>query len=192
MKTKEAFNLASEKVTGKIARKARKRGKPSNIRGISHHQVCIITSTDRNGHEIFRAIGFGKPTTINILLQFAKRISNKSVIYSDGSFCYNQLAEASESKLVNLKTHTSYNKVEHLNTASYIHSLIKRMFVYIKSVATKYINRYLFLLVFLRRFFDTNDNERIPAMIGISKWFEFIVTYEYTRCYQLFCRVYNT
>jgi hypothetical protein len=129
------------------------------MNGISHQQVCMVIPTDRNGHEIFRAIGFRKPTTINILLQFAKRISNKSVIYSDGSFYYNQLAEVCESKLVNLKTHTSYNKVEHLNTASYIHSLIKRMFAYIKSIATKYVNRYLSLMIFLRRFADSNDNE---------------------------------
>lgn len=185
----ETFDLASEKGNRKIERKARKRGEPSNLRGISHEQVCIVTTTDRNGHEIFKAVGFGKPTTKDILLHFAKRISNKSVIYSDGSFCYNQLAEASESKLVNLKTHTSYNKVEHLNTVSYIHSLIKRMFAYYKSVATKYINRYLSLIVFLRRFADTDDNEKIPAMIGLSKWFKFRVTYEDTRCYQLFCSV---
>lgn len=185
----ETFDLVSEKGNRKIKRKARKRGEPSNLRGISLKQVYIVTTTDRNGHEIFKAIGFGKPTTKDILLHFAKRISNKSVIYSDGSCCYNQLAKASESKLVNLKTDTSYNKVEHLNTVGYIHSLIKQMFTYYKSVATKYINRYLSLIVFLRRFADTDDNEKIPAMIGISKWFKFRVTYEDTRCYQLFYNV---
>jgi hypothetical protein len=46
-------------------------------------------------------------------------------------------------------------------------------------------------MLFLRRFVDTDDNEKISAMIGISKWFKFRVTYEYTRSYQLFCRVYK-
>ena len=63
------------------------------------------------------------------------------------------------------------------------------MFAYYKSVATKYINRYLSLIDFLRRYADTDDNEKLPVMIGMSKWFKFRVTYENTRCYQLFCSV---
>lgn len=88
--------------------------------------------------------------------------------------------------MVNLKTHTSRNKVEHLNMVSYIHSLKKKMLAYYKSVDIKYINRYLSLMVFLKGFADTDDNEKILIMIGISKWFDFRVNYNDTKKYCLF------
>lgn len=80
MEIDKTFDLESEKGSRKIERKARKRGEPSNLRGIYHKQVCIVTTTDWNGYEIFKAIGFRKPTNKDISLHFAKRISNKSVI----------------------------------------------------------------------------------------------------------------
>ena len=51
------LNLKAKKGAGRnIQRKARKRGGPSSYRGLSHEQVCIVTTTDRNGHEIFKAV----------------------------------------------------------------------------------------------------------------------------------------
>lgn len=58
----EEYVLESQKGPRKIKRKAHKRGGHSKYRGISHEQVCIVTTTDRNGHEIFKMVGFGKPT----------------------------------------------------------------------------------------------------------------------------------
>lgn len=68
----ETFELESQKGCRKIQRKARKRGGPSSYRGLSHEQVCIVTTTDRNGHEIFKAVGYGKPTKNSILENFLK------------------------------------------------------------------------------------------------------------------------
>lgn len=66
----ETFELESQKGNRNIKRKARKRGGLLKYRGLSHEQVCIVITTDRNGHEIFKAVGFGKPTTISILENF--------------------------------------------------------------------------------------------------------------------------
>lgn len=185
----ETYDLISEKGNRTLKRKARKRGGPSNYRGISHEQVCIVTTTDRNGHEIFKAVGFGKPTTSTILQHFSKRIFAESIIYCDGIFCYDKLAENTNCKLVQLITHKSYNMVEHLNTINFIHSMIKERFAFYRSVSIKYINRYLSLFVFLRRFADTDDNEKMPAIIQMSKWFHFRITYSGIRNDKLFLPV---
>lgn len=172
----ETFELESQKGTKNIKRKARKRGGPSKYRGISHEQVCIVTTTDRNGHEIFKVVGYGKPTTDSIQENFSGRLVENSIIYADGTFCYDQLAEKSHCTLVQLKTHTSYNNVEHINTVNYIHSLIKTQLASFRGVATKYMNRYMSLFVYLRRFQEMDDNEMMPIILREFKNLHFTIS----------------
>ena len=49
----ETYVLESQKGARSIKREARKRGEASHYRSISHEQVCIVTSSDRNGHEVY-------------------------------------------------------------------------------------------------------------------------------------------
>jgi len=172
----ETYELESTKGIPPKNRKARKRGEPSHFRGISHEQVCIVTTTDRNEHEIFKAVGFGKPTTKSITETFDCRIRKKSVIYCDGTFAYDQLSKDCESKLVQLYDYTSYNIVEHLNTVNSIHSMIKDTFRFYRGVATKYINRYMALFVFRRRFMDMDNNEMTDLLIRSIKKFHCHIT----------------
>ena len=172
----ETFELESHKGSRNRNKKARKRGGPSKYRGISHEQICIVTTTDRNGHEIFKMIGFGKPTTNSILENFSGSLAKKSIIYTDGAFCYDQLAQKTECRLVQLKDHNSYNQVEHINTVNYIHSFIKRQLAQYRGVATKYINRYLSLFVFARRFQDMDENEKMPIISKKLKALNFTIT----------------
>lgn len=46
-------------------------------------QICIFTTTNQNAYTVFKSIGFVKPNIKDFLLHFARRNSNKSVIYSD-------------------------------------------------------------------------------------------------------------
>lgn len=161
----ETYELESTKGKTPPNRKARRRGEPSKYRGISHEQVCIVTTTDRNGHEIFKAVGFGKPTTKSITDTFEKHISKKSIIYSDGIFVYDQLSRNTESKLIQLVGHETYNSVEHLNTVNNIHKMIQDTFEYYRGIATKYMNRYMSLFVMKRRFQDMDSNEMVDLLI---------------------------
>lgn len=182
----ETYELESQKGEKNIKRKARKRGEPSHFRGISHEQICIVTTTDRIGHEIFRAVGFGKPTKDSILETFSKCLEKKSILYTDGTFAYDALATITECQLVQLKTQTSYNQVEHINTVNYIHSLIQKMLGYYRGVSTKYINRYLSLFVFFRRFQDMDDNEKLPLIIQDLKTLHFTISRDRLKTTQLF------
>lgn len=182
----ETYELESSKGTTPKNRKARKRGEPSKYRGISHEQVCIVTSTDRQGHEIFKAIGFGKPTSQSIADNYRDYILNQSIIYTDGAFCYDQLSIDTECKLVNLKTHNSYNKVEHLNTVNNIHSLIQRVFAYYRGIATKYMNRYMSLFTIIRRYLSMDNNEKVELLIKSIKSFHCNITIQSLKNRHLF------
>lgn len=173
----ETYVLESQKGIRNINRKARHRGEPSKYRGLSHEQLCIVTTTDRNGHEINSYVGNGKPTTNSINQSVKDKITNKSVLYTDGAFCYDQLASISGSSLVQLYDHNMYNKVEHLNTVNYIHSLIKNTLRKYRGVSSKYIQRYLSLFIFLRRYEDMDDNEKMPLLIRDMKFYHFNITY---------------
>lgn len=170
--------MESKKGSKDIKRKARKRGEPSNYRGISHEQVCIVTTTDRNGHEIFKAVGYGKPTTDSILENFSKKLAPKSVIYTDRAFCYDQLIEKSGCTRVILPTHEIYNAVEHINTVDCIQSIIKNQLAEFRGVATKYMNRYMSLFVFICRFQEMDDNKFLPIILRKLKTLHFSITRE--------------
>ena len=92
----KTFILVSDKGSRNINKKARKRGEPSEYRGLSHEQICIVTTTDRNGHEIFKMTGYGKPTSDSMLQSFSKNLVKKSILYTDGAFCNDKLAQNTE------------------------------------------------------------------------------------------------
>lgn len=182
----ETYELESSKGITPINRKARKRGEPSRYRGISHEQVCIVTSTDRQGHEIFKAVGYGKPASKIITKNYQNFIAEKSVIYTDGAFSYDQLSESTRCKLVNLKSYKYYNKVEHLNNVNNIHSMIKRTFAYYRGISTKYINRYMSLFTVMRRYLEMDNNEKVELLIKSIKTFHCNITINSLKISHLF------
>jgi len=182
----ETYELESTKGISPQDRESRKRGKASSLRGISHEQVCIVTATERNGHEIFKAAGFGKPPSESITSGFGSRIKCKSVIYSDGVFSYDRLSSNTGCKLVQLYDYGMYNIVEHLNTVNSIHKTIKDAFSFYRGIATKYMNRYMSLFVFIRRFMQMDGNEKIELLIRRMKTFHCTITRKSLRNTHLF------
>ncbi len=149
--------MNSEKGSRHCSRKPRHRGERAKHRGLSKEYICVVTSTDRNTHEVYKAIGTRAPSGKLVENNLKGRLSPKSVIYCDGTDCYNNLAEITDSKKVNLESHKSYNKVEHINTVNCIHSTIKSCISFYRNVASKYINRYLSLFIFQRRVLEDDD-----------------------------------
>lgn len=182
----EKYILESNKGSSPENRKSRKRGGKSNYRGISHEQVCIVTTTDRTGHEIFKAVGYAKPTSDIIADTFSKRIEEKSVIFTDGLTSYDKLAAERQCQIKHLIGYESYNKVEHLNTVNSIHSMIEKIIEFYKGIATKYINRYTALFVFMRRMLDTDRNEKADLLVQIIKNTNFTLRRKDIRTYNLF------
>ena len=73
----ETYVLESSKGSSLKHRKAHHRGEPSRFRGISHEQICIVITTDRNEHEIFLAVGQSRPKLLYWIF-FRKAISDSS------------------------------------------------------------------------------------------------------------------
>lgn len=158
---------------------------PSRFRGISHEQICIVTTTDRNAHEIFLAVGQSRPTKDIIQDTFKNNITQRSIIYTDGTDCYNSLAECKNCKVVHLKGHQSYNQVEHLNVVNHIHSVIKNKLAQYRGVSTKYINRYTALFVCMRRFMEMDLNKLYEKLAWMIRY-PFAITTKALQNHNLF------
>jgi len=181
----ETYVLESSKGSSLKRRKARHRGEPSKFRGISHEQICIVTTTNRNEHEIFLAVGQSRPTKDIIQDTFKNNITQRSIIYTDGTDCYNLLAECKNCKVVHLKGHQSYNQVEHLNVVNHIYSIIKNKLAQYRGVAAKYINRYTALFVCMRRFMEMDINELYEKLAWMIRY-PFAITTKALRNHNLF------
>ena len=121
--------------------KPRHRGESASKRGISSQQVCLLTAVQRDGGSFLRAYNMGRPTSDDIM-NLADHIEKETYIWTDNHSSYNKLVKELNSKRVILSTHEDYDSVNHLNNVNSFHSRIKKWYVHMRGVATKYINRY--------------------------------------------------
>lgn len=162
----ETYILESLKGTVTADRKPRKRQTPATKRGLSNEQVCVIVASNRNGTEYARVIDKGKPTSDKITANLKHHIEDKSVMITDKLASYNDIITLKACTHYTLSTHKKYDNLLHLNTVNGIHSKLKEVIRNYRGVATKYLNRYCALLVFLRNFKQMDDNEMMPIILG--------------------------
>ena len=76
----ETYVLESSSGSSLKHRKAHHRGEPSKFRGISHEQICIVTTTDKNAHEIFWQLA--NPDQPKILYRIPSKITLHNALSS--------------------------------------------------------------------------------------------------------------
>lgn len=135
-----------------------------------------MSVSDRTGHEVFRCKNKGKPKSKTILEILENHIDKKSMLITDGAFCYDQLAKKYECELVQCKTTSSYTKVKHLNTINCCHHQIRTMLNQFKGVASKYMNRYLALFTFIREFIGMDNAEKVQLFQEKLQTYQFNIT----------------
>ncbi|HZJ86820.1 MAG TPA: IS1595 family transposase [Erysipelothrix sp.] len=161
----ETYILESSKGTKVHDRKPRKRQTPSTKRGLSNEQICVLVATNRLGKEVCRVIDRGKPKSENITTNLEHNIKDQSVVITDKLRSYNELITIKACVHYTLSSHKEYNNLLHLNTVNSIHSKLSKMIQQFRGVATKYLNRYCALLLFIRKFMQMDDGEMMEIMI---------------------------
>jgi len=143
----ETFFLHSEKGSGKLTRKSRKRGKQVKTRGISKEQVSVIVSADRKGEVSLNLACFGRITKKDITKAIGNKIDKQTVLCTDGHPSYKGFAI--DNKLehhifkVNLKQFVKHGNL-HIQNINSLHSRLKKWInddFY--GVSTKYLQNYL-------------------------------------------------
>ena len=143
----DTFFRFSEKGSRDLDRKARKRGKAVTKRGISDQQVAVIVTADRGNQTDLTVAGRGRIKKINISQAIGDRISQQTILCSDGHVSYKGFAidnklehHALRSDLKQRVSHGIYH-IQHVNAIdSRLKRWIQGRFV---GVSTKYLQKYL-------------------------------------------------
>ena len=104
----ETYVLESSKGSSLKRRKARHRGESSKFRGIPMNKyVSSPQKIEMHTRYFWQLV---TPDQLKIIQDtFKDNITQRSIIYTDGTDCYNSLTECKKCKVVHLKGHQSYN-----------------------------------------------------------------------------------
>lgn len=150
-------------------RKARRHGESAEKRGLSEEKLCIFMGSNRLGAEIAHCVNRAKPTSQEVLEVFGSVIKEKSLFINDGLFSNYDLIKQKQLTSMVVSDHHEYTKVIHLNTVNNMHSGFKQLYRHYRGVSTKYLNRYLALYIFMRRFIGMDDQEKLMVFLHRTK-----------------------
>lgn len=142
----------------------KKRGTPSQKRGISTDKVCLITGIERDGDCFMRALNMGRPS-IEDIKGYGQHIVQKTYLWTDGLQSYSVLSTEKQCTIKQMKDRKQYDAVNHLNHVNSLHSRIKAQYKRYRSVASKYINRYAALFRIQELYRKINGQEMITSLL---------------------------
>lgn len=150
-------------------RKARNHGERAQKRGLSDEKLCIFMGTNRLGDEIATCINRAKPTSEEVIQVFGSVIQDQSILINDGLFSNYALIKQNQLTSLVVSDHHEFTPVIHLNTVNNMHSGFKKLYRQYRGVSTKYLNRYLALYIFMRRFMGMDDQEKLMVFLAKTK-----------------------
>ena len=148
----ETFFEESQKGSRKMTRKPRKRGY-SCYSYTQKTKVCVLTAIDRNKHSFNKPVCYGHIGTEQTMI-LQHRISNGSILITDGEHSYKRLKDVKLKPLKFGKPQFKDNKIIHMNTINSFHSGLKKFMIRFNGVATKYLDNYV---NYFREFRDKID-----------------------------------
>lgn len=150
-------------------RKARKHGERAEKRGLSVEKLCIFMGTNRLGQELVQCINRAQPSSKEVVQVFGDVIQAKSILINDGLFSNYELIKQNQLTSIIVSEYQKFTSTVHLNTVNNMHSGFKTLYRYHRGVSTKYLNRYLALFIFMRRFIGMDDQEKLMVFLSKAK-----------------------
>lgn len=160
-----------------MPREPYKRG--SDNKSANGSKACVMCAIERNGQFYSEVMGKGQLTTKRVEYAFKNRILPESLVLSDGSTSIKKFFVDNKSiELVQLKsTINPKNKsggtpeirgTYHIQTVNNLHRRLRDFLKRYNGVATKYLNHYINLFIWIenhKKFADTNIKEQMQAYI---------------------------
>ena len=143
---------------------AKKRGTPSQKRGISTDKVCLITGIERDGDCFMRVLNMGRPS-IEDIKDYGQHIVQKNISVGRWPAKLQRAEYEKQCTIKQMKDRKQYDAVNHLNHVNSLHSRIKAQYKRDRSVASKYINRYAALFRIQELYRKINGQEMITSLL---------------------------
>jgi len=133
-------NYKGKKLPENFWRGPRKHGAKAKKPGLSNEYICVCAGVERDGDAISVAVNRSVASKEDINEVFGDRVSEKTVIVTDGAKGYGVLEEAGKCMIV--KAGDGNKGLYNINTVNNYHSFIKEREREARGYATKYLNRY--------------------------------------------------
>jgi transposase-like protein len=174
----ETFFLFSEKGKKELNRKSRKRGGKAKKQGASKEQIPVSVTMDRQNSKDLKIVGNKKKHKEQIENILANKITEKTILCTDGHRVYKTFANSHKIEhhaLVSTKKER-VKGVFHIQNVNSAHSRLKSWInnVFL-GVATKYLQQYLNWFRFVETFKNKNFYEEIirNSILDTNSWKRF-------------------
>lgn len=140
-----------------MPRESYKRG--SDNKAQTGSKACVMCAVERNGQTYGEVLGKGQPTIAMLTHAFGNRILTDSIVLSDKSISIrNYFNNYTTIELIQLESHMTVKGKSgppeicgamHIQTVNNLHSRFRAFLRVYNGVATKYLNHYLSLFIWL-------------------------------------------
>lgn len=151
----------------KMPRDAYHRG--SDNKSATGSKACVMYAVERNGQTYGECIGKGQPTPLKVAYSFENRIMPESIVISDGAGSIKKFYDNIPNiDLVQLKSPETAKRnkeayfrvldgVYHIQTVNNLHTRFRKFMGKYNGVATKYLNHYVNLFVWIENYKKINN-----------------------------------
>ncbi len=147
------INLKGTK-TQKMPRLSKRRtSKGNSTRGISHHQVCVISVIDENDNLFFKIGGLGRGTTQMLEDSISPHLGSVKKITADSATAYQEFCKNHNLKLIAIPSHFHTNGVHNISEINGVHSQLETWLSKFRGVSTRHLQQYLnwFAYIFMMK-----------------------------------------
>ena len=139
-----------------------------NLRGISHHKICIVSAVDEYDHILFRIAGLGQET-FEMYNKFKDHFSEKCMIVADSKPCIAEFASANHLEADIIPS--GEFKSPKLNTLAALNQLHQEFSELIRrkhGVGTRHLQGYIDWLVMTKRLRYRTDAKKMNTEIYMN------------------------
>ena len=138
----------------KMPRYSKKRTSRGNsTRGISHHQVCVISVIDEEDNLFFKIGGLGRGTTKMLEDNISSHLGDVKIITSDSASAYQEFCRNHNIKLIAIPSHFHSDDIHNIAEINGVHSQLETWLSKFRGVSTRHLQQYLnwFAYIFMMK-----------------------------------------
>ncbi len=127
--------------------------KGNSTRGISHHQVCVISVIDENDNLFFKIGGLGRGTTKMLEDNIAPHLGNVKTIIADSVSAYQEFCKSHNIKLIAIPSQFHSDGIYNIAEINGVHSQLETWLSKFRGVSTRHLQQYLnwFAYIFMMK-----------------------------------------
>ena len=121
----------------------------SPYRGISHHNVCVVSSIDDNDNLLLEIVGLGRCTTDMLKHSLGGKIENAKSISADSASAYQEFCNQYKLVLNAIPSGFHSNGTFNISEINGIHSQLETWLSKFRGISTRHLQEYLDWFVYI-------------------------------------------